>query len=167
MVRFSWTKKTKPGTLLSSLPAVSSVAESSINSSSNAQLFSAIPSTEARSATTDSSLPDESSDKYGLFPLYAPTIDSVQSYPATEETNELDIVAVHGLNGDYYKTWTHDNKLWLRDFIPKDLPGVRVFSYGYPSDLFFTLNKGSLGSYAGTLLETLKGERRKIKVCIF
>ncbi|KAJ2997857.1 hypothetical protein NUW58_g514 [Xylaria curta] len=44
----------------------------------------------------------------------------------------LDIVAVHGLNGHREKTWTAANGVhWLRDLLPKDLPGVRVLTWGY------------------------------------
>lgn len=44
------------------------------------------------------------------------------------------IVAVHGFGGPLH-TWTHDvsGKLWLRDFLPKDLPGARIMSFGYDS----------------------------------
>ncbi|KAI0439883.1 hypothetical protein F4803DRAFT_529566 [Xylaria telfairii] len=47
----------------------------------------------------------------------------------------LDIVAVHGLNGHREKTWTAANSVhWLRDLLPKDLPGVRVLSWGYDAN---------------------------------
>ncbi len=33
------------------------------------------------------------------------------------------IIAIHGLGGDAYRTWTHENeKLWLRDFLPLQIP---------------------------------------------
>lgn len=77
----------------------------------------------------------------------------------------MDIVAVHGITGDAYDTWTHDNgNFWLRDLVPKDLPGVRVFSYGYPAEVFCTFNTGNLDTYARSLLEGLKRERRKKEV---
>ncbi|KAH8820546.1 tetratricopeptide repeat domain protein [Xylogone sp. PMI_703] len=45
----------------------------------------------------------------------------------------LDIVAVHGLNGDQFRTWTEptSEKLWLRDFLPKDIPLARIMTFGY------------------------------------
>ncbi len=84
------------------------------------------------------------------------------------ETYSLDIVAVHGITGDALKSWTHDNgKLWLRDFLPKDLPGARVFSYGYPAAVFFTRSTGDIESFARSLLERLTNERRELKVVIY
>jgi hypothetical protein len=39
-----------------------------------------------------------------------------------------DIIAIHGICGDPLKTWTHESgALWLRDFLPKDINGARVF----------------------------------------
>ncbi|KAI3326402.1 hypothetical protein HD806DRAFT_405775 [Xylariaceae sp. AK1471] len=47
----------------------------------------------------------------------------------------LDIVAVHGLNGHREKTWTAANGVhWLRDLLPKDLPGIRVLTWGYDAN---------------------------------
>src|SRR5438034_11849508 len=35
-----------------------------------------------------------------------------------------DIVAIHGINGHAYKTWTHENgAFWLQDFLPEQIPG--------------------------------------------
>ncbi len=79
-------------------------------------------------------------DKYGLFLLNPQTShsDGVEA----EETYLLDIVAVHGITRDAYDTWTHENgKFWLRDFVPEDFPGARVFSFGYA--LFVTFENPS------------------------
>jgi len=59
---------------------------------------------------------------------------------------------------------TINGNFWLRDLVPKDLPGVRVFSYGYPAEVFCTFNTGNLDTYARSLLEGLKRERRKKEV---
>ncbi|KAK0709354.1 hypothetical protein B0T26DRAFT_623891, partial [Lasiosphaeria miniovina] len=49
----------------------------------------------------------------------------------------VDIIDIHGLNGHPFNTWTHENgTLWLRDLLPGHLPGCRVYTYGYPSDVF-------------------------------
>lgn len=78
-----------------------------------------------------------------------------------KETHSLDIVALHGINGDAYKTWTHENgKFWLQDFLPKEFPGARVFSFGYPAKVVLSLGTENLESYARSLLEHLKRERQ-------
>jgi len=99
-------------------------------------------------------------EKYGLFllNLQTPNPNGVK----TEKTYLLDIVAVHGITGDAYNTWTHKNgTFWLRDILPKALPGARVFSFGYPAEVFFSLGRGDLDSFARSLLEDLKRERRE------
>ncbi|KAF1952737.1 TPR-like protein [Byssothecium circinans] len=47
----------------------------------------------------------------------------------------VDIVAVHGLNGDREKTWTASSGVnWLRDLLPQDLPNARIISWGYDAN---------------------------------
>ena len=99
-------------------------------------------------------------EKDGLFLLNPP--DSQSNSSKAENIYFLDIVALHGINGHPYKTWTHENgKFWLRDFVPKGLPGARVFSFGYPAEVFLSLGTDDIDSYARSLLEDLKRERRK------
>ena len=73
----------------------------------------------------------------------------------------VDIVAIHGLNGDAYNTWTHrkSRNLWLRDQLPRDLPGARVYTYGYPSHLLFSKSKAQIRDYASKLLSCLSTAR--------
>jgi hypothetical protein len=73
-----------------------------------------------------------------------------------------DIVAVHGLNGDPYATWTHDNDmLWLRDFVPASLPTCRVFTFGYSSEVAFTRSRTSIDDFARSLLNGVDRVRRE------
>ena len=77
----------------------------------------------------------------------------------------VDVVAIHGLGGDAFKTWTHENgKLWLRDFLLDDLPGARIFTYGYDSGFAFSNETSTLRDYARTLLEDLRSKRRLAQV---
>lgn len=73
--------------------------------------------------------------------------------------NESSIVAVHGLMGDWEKTWTVNGKLWLRDFLPAEFPEARIMSYGYNSDVCFTKARTGLEDEAAILLDRLKGVR--------
>lgn len=51
----------------------------------------------------------------------------------------VDIVAVHGLNGDPTNTWRHSTTqhFWLQDSLPLDVKGARVLNYGYNADVVF------------------------------
>lgn len=69
----------------------------------------------------------------------------------------VDIVAVHGINGDAFKTWAagEGGPSWLQDFLPQDLPGARVFSFGYNSHVLFSRARGDVNSFARALLAHL------------
>lgn len=90
-------------------------------------------------------------DRYGLFLVAeSPPDPKGTSYP-------VDIIAVHGLNGDAFTTWTHANgTLWIRDLVPQALPGCRVYTYGYPSHVVFNASYASVQEYSRGLLTSLK-----------
>ena len=115
---------------------------------------------EAGSAVANTLLPQElPPDKYGLILLNEDTGLQAPKY-------NVDIVAVHGLGGHAYTTWTHDNgTLWLRDSLPKDLPSARVFTYGYDSTFVFSRGTSTLRDFARALLEDVRSERRLPEVC--
>ena len=74
------------------------------------------------------------------------------------------IVAVHGLGGDWQGTWTDENgKLWLRDFLPSQLPNARVMSYGYYSETVFTQSVEDITDTAIILLERLTTKRQEVE----
>lgn len=101
--------------------------------------------------------------KHGLIPLNSPQTFSNDAHDG--ETYPVDIVAIHGIAGDALGTWTHENgKLWLRDFLPNDLPGARVFSFGYPAEISLSRSTGNLDTFCRSLLESLKRERRSREV---
>ncbi|EMD85651.1 hypothetical protein COCC4DRAFT_181892 [Bipolaris maydis ATCC 48331] len=104
----------------------------------------------------------EHKKSYGLFLLHENALpDDSKDYIG------VDVVAIHGLNGDAYTTWRHENgTLWLRDLLPSALPGSRVFTYGYPSELFWSNSVATLRDYSGNLLSSLgavwEGRQRPI-----
>jgi hypothetical protein len=84
--------------------------------------------------------------RHGLFLLDASPSSKVGGL---EPTYNADLIAVHGINGDCLKTWTHPyGSCWLRDFLPTKLPGLRTFTYGYDSKVAFTRSFGSLSDFA-------------------
>jgi hypothetical protein len=102
---------------------------------------------------------EHSPDKYGLILLNKGSGLQAPKY-------NVDIVAVHGLGGGAYTTWTHDNgTLWLRDSLLKDLPSARVFTYGYDSTFVFSRGTSTLRDFARALLEDVRSERRLPEVC--
>jgi len=85
----------------------------------------------------------------------------------------IDIVAVHGLGGDFYKTWTtvqershHEGVFWLSHLLPADLPGARVFSFGYASRPTFSKSVASVRDYSKQLLQSLLDLAEAVSRCI-
>ncbi|KAH9243391.1 hypothetical protein K456DRAFT_1767636 [Colletotrichum gloeosporioides 23] len=76
-----------------------------------------------------------------------------------------DIVAIHGLNGHYLKTWT-DEKTgtnWLKSFIPQIVPVARVMSFWYNSMVQFSKSTSDIDVFSDQLLEGLLAERESIE----
>jgi hypothetical protein len=74
-----------------------------------------------------------------------------------QDVGTLNIVAVHGLDGHPYETWIapQSKELWLRDYLPQDLPGARVFSFGYPCEVGVTRSRADVKDLALMLLCSL------------
>lgn len=105
-----------------------------------------VQNSELPTATT-ASLPIE---RRGLFEL---------ARPPAGHAIDVDIVAVHGLMGDPFETWTKDGKLWLRDFVPEQLPDARIFTFGYNSSVAFSSSVSGIDDFARDLLLRLELER--------
>ncbi|PYH36551.1 kinesin [Aspergillus neoniger CBS 115656] len=78
----------------------------------------------------------------------------------------IDIVAVHGLNpkskkNHAEKTWESNGKLWLRDFLPKQLPRARIFLFSYNSKVAIQSSAAGVREQAHVLLDRLRLEREK------
>ncbi|KAH7204891.1 ankyrin repeat-containing domain protein [Fusarium redolens] len=73
----------------------------------------------------------------------------------------VDIVMVHGLNGNRTKTWTQDGCCWPRDLLPKKIPTARVLTFGY--DASFARNYSTYGirEHATMLLARLRDNREE------
>ncbi|TVY14174.1 Ankyrin repeat domain-containing protein [Lachnellula arida] len=102
--------------------------------------------------TSSPNPPPRQSYKSGLFPLYIPPI---------EGNCPVDIIALHGINGDAYSTFTgtSSQNLWLRDFLPRSFPGARIYTFGYDARVLFSLATGDISTFANNLLEDVCGVR--------
>lgn len=94
-------------------------------------------------------------------------LDNVALSTETSAHNQypVDVIAIHGLNGHYERTWTENGTLWLRDLLPEDLPGARVYSFGYDSRIF-TDTVMTIGDYALELLNAISRERASDEVML-
>jgi hypothetical protein len=112
-------------------------------------------------------------DAFGLFPLHPREEgrhagEAVNRGSREQEATGLynaDIIAIHGLGGTPYNTWTHENGiLWLRDFVPDELPGARIYTFGYDSSFAFSKGTGTLRDFAKNFLEAIRLERKTPEV---
>lgn len=75
-------------------------------------------------------------------------------------------MAVHGLGGDAFTTWTHpkENKFWLRDFLPQQIPDARIMTFGYNADVAFGQSTAEVVDHAKSLLTSLVDKREESEV---
>jgi hypothetical protein len=96
---------------------------------------------------------------HGLTQLYQPAVNP------SEIT--ADVVAITGLDGHAYGSWRGGNlgRMWLRDFLSKDLPNCRVMIYGYNAKLS---NPGlhTIAHFGAGLREELRKARRSDQVAL-
>jgi hypothetical protein len=117
-------------------------------------------------ATTQSDASSSSTTKpaFGLFRLDVPP----SGFPDSEACSayKVDIIAIHGLGGDAFKTWTYeDGTLWLREYAGTEFPGARVYTFGYDSAFAFSQGTGKIRDFAKSLLEAINLERYDEEVC--
>ncbi len=94
----------------------------------------------------------------------------------SQKSKVVDIIAIHGLNGHYRKTWTvttasGERINWLEDLLPKQIPSARIMSYGYNSAVQFSKSVADIGTFAEQLLNDLLSWRNspaeKLRPIIF
>lgn len=92
----------------------------------------------------DEVLLSEDKDFYGFTPLYTPEGDI-----------EADIIALTGLAGHAFGSWAASPHMWLRDFLPNDLPRARILLYGYYSKLADSQSRNILADLSNTFVVKL------------
>ncbi|EPE30856.1 alpha/beta-Hydrolase [Glarea lozoyensis ATCC 20868] len=97
-------------------------------------------------------------------------------YPIGEDAEDIDInlninlelgltpdniLAIHGLNGNPLNTWTEpkSQKLWFRDFLPKDIPNARIMTFGYDATAAFERSTAGILEHARDLLRCVEETR--------
>ncbi|KAI9662517.1 MAG: hypothetical protein M1821_008684 [Bathelium mastoideum] len=107
----------------------------------------------------DASDIDIDEDFYGLTPLNDPP-----------EPIVADVIAVTGLGGHAFGSWACSPRhMWLRDFLAKDLPNLRILIYGYNSRLKNAAARSIIGDHVRmfkqrllTLPESAQSQHRPI-----
>jgi hypothetical protein len=74
------------------------------------------------------------------------------------------IVAIHGLSGKRWSTWTHKEKgkkevMWLQDLLPEKLPQARIMTFGYNADMINNYSTSNIRDHARKLLSLLRNKR--------
>ncbi|TRX98049.1 hypothetical protein FHL15_001259 [Xylaria flabelliformis] len=82
------------------------------------------------------------------------------------ENPEIDIVAVHGINGDAFSTFSakSNNRFWLGDpdMLPRDVKNSRIMTYRYPASVATMLGGTSsdrILQHAQTMIAELVADR--------
>ncbi|KAI0424659.1 ribonuclease-like protein p/mrp subunit [Xylaria sp. FL1042] len=82
------------------------------------------------------------------------------------ENPEIDIVAVHGINGDAFNTFStkSNNRFWLgdHDMLPRDVKNSRIMTYRYPASvatLFGGTSSDRILQHAQTMIAELVADR--------
>ncbi|KIW64874.1 hypothetical protein PV04_07178 [Phialophora macrospora] len=86
----------------------------------------------------------------------------IELWPATPQgeiskiSTTTDIIAIHGVGGHPFQTWTEGSRLWLRDLLPSEIPKARVSTFGYNSVAAFDGDASGVYIWAVQLLEALR-----------
>jgi len=80
------------------------------------------------------------------------------------------VIAVTGLAGHVFGSWRNRETLqmWLKDFLPYDIPNLRVLTYGYDSSLAGTSRTDSrLLDYQRNFIRAIENARSSVQVGYF
>lgn len=81
--------------------------------------------------------------------------------------NRFSIIAVTGLGGRPFASWqNNEGTMWLRDFLPQQVPGIRVYTYGYASALKGSPSRASIQDFTDGFTRAILSVRRTARVGI-
>ncbi|SPO02531.1 uncharacterized protein DNG_05204 [Cephalotrichum gorgonifer] len=88
---------------------------------------------------------------------YSCVFDGITPLHVSPSGAHVDIIAVPGLGSHPLGSWKSPtgNKVWLRDFLPKDLHNIRVLLYGYDTTLPESYSKQTIKDLGRTFLEQI------------
>jgi hypothetical protein len=71
------------------------------------------------------------------------------------------VIAVPGLGSHAIGSWKSPsgNDVWLRDYLPNDVPDIRVLLFGYDTPLLGNDSKDSIEDLGSRFLESIKAFR--------
>jgi hypothetical protein len=94
-------------------------------------------------------------EKIGLFEL---------AKGKHNDERTIDVVAVHGLQGDAYQTWTHENgTMWLESILADKIPYARIMTFGYNSTIAFSSSVAKLEDKSIEFINRLTMKRSSIE----
>jgi hypothetical protein len=106
-------------------------------------------------AQAPASKPSQPAKKIGLLEL---------AKGKGDEEKTVDVVAVHGLQGDAYETWTHENgTMWLENILPDKIPFARIMTFGYNSTVAFSSSAAKLEDKSVELINRLSMKRSSVE----
>ena len=75
------------------------------------------------------------------------------------------VVAVTGLAGHAFESWRNreSNRMWLQDFLPDSIQGIRIMTYGYNTELIGT-SAGRLLDHRRDLIQQVQNARSSLEV---
>ena len=71
------------------------------------------------------------------------------------------VVAVTGLAGHAFESWRNgeSNRMWLQEFLPDNIRGIRIMTYGYNTELVGTSTGRLLLDHRRDLVQQIESVR--------
>ncbi|KAK8209716.1 hypothetical protein IWZ01DRAFT_527990 [Phyllosticta capitalensis] len=109
---------------------------------------------------SDESRLEPPSNTLGLHQVYPDPKAQRNDMTIEKDALDLPIVAVHGLGGDPFSTFTRNNCLWIRDLLPSSpyFENARIMTFGYDARAFLHPFSKQTNGRVFTFAENLLGD---------